>query len=116
VAGTTLVEQMEAQPAYTFAALNIERCTEADPKRYRMFSDIATQLPAFYDAFYDVMESPAVPVCCEDSVCMIAFVDEYMSVVDVSSGKDVWFAQLKEIGMKHGFAASGADYKQYGVG
>lgn len=114
--GTTLAEQMAVQPAYTFAALNIERCTDADPKRYRMFSDIATQLPAFYDVFYAKMAMPDLPACCADVDRMHRFIDAYMAVVDLASGKDAWFAQLKEIGGAHGFAASGADYKQYGVG
>jgi len=113
-AGTTLVEQMEAQPLYTFSALNIERCTEADPKRYRMFSDITTQLPAFYDAFYDVMEMPPLPESCTDVPRMQRFVDEYLAAVDLTGGKDAWFAQLKDIGGLHGFAASNADFKQFG--
>jgi glutamyl-tRNA synthetase len=112
----SLVAQMEAQPAYTFAALNIERCSEQDPKRYRMFSDIADQLPAFYDALYDAMPMPALPESLADSVRMSAFLDEYLPALDLTGGKEAWFAQLKEVGGKHGFAASNGDFKQYGPG
>jgi len=44
---------MEKYPDYTFAALNIERLTEQDPKRYTMWSDVALQLPMFYDEVYE---------------------------------------------------------------
>jgi hypothetical protein len=111
-----LVAQMEAQPAYTFAALNIERCSDQDPKRYRMFSDIADQLPAFYDMLYDAMPMPTLPESLTDSAKMSAFLDEYLPVLDLTGGKEARFVQLKEIGGKHGFAASNADFKQYGPG
>ena len=57
---------MKQYPEYTFTVLNIERLTDADPKRYRMFSDIATQLPAFYDEVWEILSKtrPAFPEAC----------------------------------------------------
>ncbi len=48
---------MKKHPEYTFNILNIERLTDADPKRYRMFSDIVDQLPNFYDEVREVVHT-----------------------------------------------------------
>lgn len=57
---------MKKDTLYTFAALNIERMTPADPKRYRMYSDIKDQLPAFFDDAWEYMRhhAPATPSVC----------------------------------------------------
>lgn len=103
---------MKKYPEYTFNVLNIERLTEADPKRYRMFSDIKDQLPNFYDEIRDVARTTgtSLPEACTPER-MSAFVAEYGEVIDLTMSKEEWFAQLKEIGAKHGFAASNADFK-----
>jgi glutamyl-tRNA synthetase len=110
-----LYELMQENPAYTFAALNIERMTDADPKRYRKFSDVREQLPAFYDNAWEALrkDAPAVPEVC-DNDRMAAFLGEYESVLNLAMSKDQWFAQFKELGAKHGFAASNADFKAGG--
>lgn len=109
---TSLVDLMKKYPEYTFNVLNIERLTEADPKRYRMFSDIIDQLPNFYDEVRDIVHTTgtSLPEACTPER-MAAFVAEYGEVIDLSMSKEDWFAQLKEIGAKHGFAASNADFK-----
>ncbi len=107
-----LHDLMKKYPEYTFNVLNIERLTDADPKRYRMFSDVAIQLPAFYDEIWEVMlvSKPELPVSC-DQARMAAFLAEYEALLDLNMSKDAWFAQFKEVGAKHGFAASNADFK-----
>ncbi len=110
-----LYELMQEEPAYTFAALNIERMTDADPKRYRKFSDVRDQLPAFYDNAWEALRknAPAIPDVC-DRDRMTAFLDEYESALDLEMSKDAWFSQFKELWAKHGFAASNADFKAGG--
>lgn len=107
-----LLDLMNKYPEYTFNVLNIERLTDADPKRYRMFSDIIDQLPTFYDEVRWIARnnSQSLPEACTTER-MQAFVDEYEEKLDLSMSKDEWFTQLKEIGSRHGFAASNADFK-----
>jgi glutamyl-tRNA synthetase len=110
-----LVSLMKKYPEYSFHILNIERLTEADPKRYRMFSDIVDQLPCFYDEIRE--KASAVPSIQFPEVCtadrMTWFLHEYASALDLSMSKQDWFNQLKEIGARHGFAASNGDFKAW---
>lgn len=110
--GQYLVELMKKYPEYTFNVLNIERLTDADPKRYRMFRDIVDQLPNFYDEVREVAHTTAssLPEACTPDR-MSTFVAEYGEIVDLTMSKEDWFAQLKEIGARNGFAASNADFK-----
>jgi hypothetical protein len=107
-----LLDLMKKYPEYTFNALNIERLTDQDPKRYRVFSDIIIQLPAFYDEVYTQLSAtkPALPEACAKEN-MNAFLDEYETLLDLDMTKEEWFAQFKEIGKKYGFAASNGDFK-----
>jgi glutamyl-tRNA synthetase len=47
-----LADLMKQDIFYTKAALNIERHTEKDPKRFYKFNDVDTQLRFFYDSEY----------------------------------------------------------------
>jgi len=44
-----LAKLMESDPSYTLSALNIERFTAKDPKRFTTFLDVENQLRFFYD-------------------------------------------------------------------
>lgn len=109
-----LAELMKKHPEYTFNILNIERLTDADPKRYRMFSDIVDQLPNFYDEVREVVHTTwtSFPEACTTER-MMAFVTEYERKLDLTMSKEDWFAQLKEIWARHGFATSNADFKAW---
>jgi hypothetical protein len=89
---------MKTHPEYTFHVLNIERLTDADPKRYRMFSDIKDQLPNFYDEVWGIATSTSqsLPESCVPDR-MENFISEYEENLDLTMSKDEWFAQLKEI-------------------
>ena len=89
---------MKKLPEYTFNVLNIERLTEADPKRYRMFADIVDQLPNFYDEVREIAHTTAasLPEACTPER-MQPFVAEYEEKLDLTMSKEDWFAQLKEI-------------------
>jgi hypothetical protein len=47
-----LANLMEQNIEYTKAALNIERHTEKDPKRFSTFKDVDAQLRFFFDSEY----------------------------------------------------------------
>ncbi|MEI8091721.1 MAG: hypothetical protein WCG98_05910 [bacterium] len=50
-----LATLMVSDPAYTQSALNIERHTPKDPKRFSTYADIENQLRFFYDAEWEKM-------------------------------------------------------------
>lgn len=106
---------MQKHPEYTFDALNIERCTELDPKRYHKYSDVSEQLPMFYDEEYEKHygEKPAYPENITGDVIK-NFVDAYIAQMDLSLDKNAWFEQLKEIGKSIGFATTNAEFKEGG--
>lgn len=106
---------MLKHPDYTFNALNIERCTELDPKRFHKFSDVSEQLPMFYDEEYEAhySEKPAYPENITPEVIK-QFVDLYAKELNLDLDKTARFEQLKELGKSIGFATSNAEFKEGG--
>lgn len=106
---------MQNHPEYTFDSLNIERCTELDPKRYHKYSDVSEQLPMFYDEEYEKYygEKPTYPENITGEVIKM-FVEKYISEIDLTLDKNAWFEQLKEIGKSVGFATTNAEFKEWG--
>ena len=104
---------MLKHPDYTFNALNIERCTELDPKRYHKYSDVSEQLPMFYDEEYEMHygEKPSYPENITPEV-MRQFIELYSSSLNLELDKNAWFEQLKELGKSIGFATSNAEFKE----
>ena len=108
---------------YARSALNIERHTEKDPKRFYTFKDIDTQLRFFFDSEWEkLVKNPELRVKSEDGKIngfgdfdmnlMKNFVDEYIRALDFSMTVEEWFEQLKQIGKKYGFAANNAEFKE----
>jgi hypothetical protein len=93
---------MQSDVEYTKAAMNIERHTEKDPKRFTTYTDIETQLKFFFDderekliqssEFRMQKENMVIP---EDIAKK--FVDEYSQDLNLDMTVEEWFAQLKEI-------------------
>ena len=112
---TDLANLMQSDPAYTLAAISIERHTELDPKRFNTFADVDTQLRFFYDSEYTTMWSDRDPLPdCIDTVKIQDFVKIYEEKLDLTISKEERFAQLKEIAKDYGFAPSNADFKAGG--
>lgn len=110
---------MESNLVYTKAALNIERHTAKDPKRFTTYVDIETQLRFFFDSERTkLIQSSEFRMQNENSSIAkdIAkkFVEEYVSVLDLTMSVEERFAQLKEIGKKYGFATNNAEFKEGG--
>lgn len=106
---------MKEQKKYTFDVLNIERLTEADPKRYQKLNDIVDQLPVFYDEVWQEMGkmAPSLPEACSPDR-MEQFLERYKNQLDLELSKEAWFEQLKQIGKENGFAPSNAEFKEGG--
>lgn len=105
---------MKSNIEYTKAALNIERHTEKDPKRFTTFQDVESQILFFYDDERHKLLSNKCnlpEMCNADS--MKAFIEEYKQELNLDITLEDWFAKLKEIWKKHGFACNNAEFKEW---
>ncbi|MEI6118398.1 MAG: hypothetical protein WCP92_04085 [bacterium] len=97
-----LAKLMQTNVTYVKAAMNIERHTAKDPKRFTTYADVETQLKFFFDDEREkLIQSSEFRMQNENSSIAkdIAkkFVEEYISVLDLTMSVEEWFAQLKEI-------------------
>ena len=101
-----LAKRMESDVEYVKAAMNIERHTEKDPKRFTTYADVETQLKFFFDdertklrneeqGQRDKDLSPSTFSLSPE--ILRQFVEEYAQVMNLSMSVEEWFAQLKEI-------------------
>ncbi|MDD3263014.1 MAG: glutamate--tRNA ligase [Candidatus Absconditabacteria bacterium] len=110
-----LADLMQVDVDYTKAALNIERHTQKDPKRFTTFQDVESQILFFYDKEWEKLlpTKPTLPeMCTADN--MKPFIEEYKQQLNLDMTLEDWFAQLKEIGKKYGFASNNAEFKEGG--
>ena len=110
-----LANLMKKDPEYTKAALNIERHTEKDPKRFTLYADIEKNILFFFDEKWSEIKAnkPEFPENIPAETWK-AFAEDYAQNYDLSGDVLTWFEQLKEIGKKYGFAANNAEFKQWG--
>lgn len=96
-----LAQLMQSDVDYTKAAMNIERHTAKDPKRFTTYADVETQLRFFFDdertKLQGNIETLKEGNAIADKVLMQKFVDEYSQAMDLSMPVEERFAQLKEI-------------------
>lgn len=118
-----LAQLMQSDVEYTKAAMNIERHTEKDPKRFTTYTDIETQLRFFFDDERTKLrdeekgkrEKGISPFTLNLSPDILKkFVDEYSQALNLDMTVEEWFAQLKEIWKKYGFAGNNAEFKEWG--
>lgn len=93
-----LAKLMQSDIAYVKAAMNIERHTAKDPKRFTTYADVETQLKFFFDDERTKLQAnkTTLPEICTAEI-MKPFVDEYIQVMNLQMSVEEWFAQLKEI-------------------
>ena len=101
-----LAELMQTDVPYVKAAMNIERHTEKDPKRFTTYADVETQLRFFFDEERTKLrdeekgkrEKGLSPFTFHLSPDILKqFVDEYSQALNLDMTVEEWFAQLKEI-------------------
>lgn len=107
-----LAKLMETYPDLTYQALDIERHTEKDPRRFTKLGDLRGQLQFFYEETFETLRqtAPMFPECITHEV-RTAFVEDYLKAYDPSMERDAWFEQLKDIAHAHKFARTGDEWK-----
>ena len=107
-----LAKLMETYPDITYRALDIERHTDKDPRRFTRFSDLRGQLQFFYEETFESLKSTVPPL--PDSITsevQRAFVDDYLKAYDPTMDRDAWFEQLKNLAHAHKFSRTGDEWK-----
>lgn len=105
---------MESDIEYTKAAINIERHTSKDPKRFTIFKDVEAQILFFYDSEREKLVSDA-PILSEifTKDLIDRFVADYSKKLDLNMTTEDWFNQLKEIWKQFWFAVNNAEFKEW---
>lgn len=110
----SLYELMLKYPEYTQSALNIERHTEKDPKRFTRLTDLRKQLILFYDETYAQLlaDKPALPENINQEV-VDKIVKFYVENYDESLDSNAWFEQMKSFASQNGFALNNQEFKTW---
>lgn len=93
---------LESDIEYVKSAMDIERHTQKDPKRFTTFLDVDSQIRFFFDEEWEKMLASRPPLP-EIFIAEVIkdFVDEYVQVLDLTMTVEAWFEQLKQVGKKH---------------
>lgn len=105
---------MANNPQLTYNALNIERFSEKDPKRFTKLSDVKSQLLYFYDESYHqlLLQKPQLSASINRQI-FEGFVSHYAEHYDPSLDKEAWFNQLKDIAKSFWFASNNQEFKEW---
>ncbi|MBU0626357.1 hypothetical protein KKG31_06850, partial [Patescibacteria group bacterium] len=108
-----LATLLESDLTYAKAAMNIERHTKKDPKRFTTFTDVEGQIMFFFDAEWEklIKDVKRETYNVERDV-VSKFISEYTEKLDLDMTVEEWFDQLKEIGKAHGFAGNNGEFKE----
>ncbi|USN57030.1 MAG: hypothetical protein H6766_00740 [Candidatus Peribacteria bacterium] len=97
---------------YIRDALNIERHTEKDPKRYVLYTDIYDQIAFFDDGIWGQRMVDVVWPEEFDRDFVATLLADYADRYDPSMDVEQWFDDLKEFGQGYGFAVNNAQFKE----
>lgn len=112
---TELFALMEKYPDLTKAAMNIERLSEKDPKRFIKISDVKNQLLPFYpETFAELRkDAPSFSESISPEV-RIKFFKQYSEEYNQKVTKEEWFEHLKNLWYSLGFARNNEEFKAWG--
>ena len=107
-----LLELINRDPEFFGDIMNIEREKENPRKDYEKFGNLPELIGFFYKEKYDKIASEPLPF---NEKFDKATIKEVLSALRDGLSLDLdeqgWFASMKEIGGKHGFAANNKEYK-----
>lgn len=93
--------------------INIEREQAKPRKDYEKFSDVACKIAFFYNDKFDTLVSNAVLPFNEfiSKDIIKEFLSDFANNFDLKEDESTWFASMKVLGSKHGFADDRKVYK-----
>ncbi len=109
-----LLDLINVDRDYFKQIMNIEREQDNPRKDYEKYSDIPNHIKFFYKDTYDQMFE-AQPLQFNEFIdvkLIKAILIEFHDTLDYSLDKQAWFDALKDLAVKHGFAANFKTYKK----
>ena len=106
----SLNAQIEKNPDYVKAILNIEKDRKNPRKDYAKFADIYPLIRFFFDEEYAKILEAGLPFREGDRKELASLLLD-CKALPFEGDEQTWFDALKEIGAKHGYATSNKDYK-----
>lgn len=100
-------------PSYFEEIMNIEKDKENVRKDYVKFGEVFNKIKFFYDEYYNQMmenELPFNPNIDKDLIKTI--LREFLETLNIDQSEQDWFAGLKALAAKHGFAGNAKEYKK----
>ena len=105
--------KIDADPSYFKKILNIEKDRKNPRKDYAKYSDIYPLIRFFYDEEYAKIAANPLPFNENAPKSTIkAFLLDASKSMPFGVDEATWFAAVKELGAKHGYASSNKDYKE----
>jgi glutamyl-tRNA synthetase len=113
VYNTTIATKLIENEDYSKKIFNIERVNEKPRKDFVKWLDVAEHIEFFFDDFYknSIKDGYNFPdhITIEDVNSVLT---SYIDVYDYSHDNDTWFATLKELSVKLGYAKNAKTFKK----
>ena len=107
-----LYELINRNPDYFGDIMYIEKDKENPRKDYEKFGDLIERIGFFYEEHYDEILKNPLPfnekAAKEDIIEILEALKEDLSL---KQDEQSWFANMKEIAVKHGYAGNRGEYK-----
>lgn len=109
-----IVKVLTSNPELFKEYINIEREKENPRKDYMKYSEIIEKNAFFYNDRYDqlINDNPLQFNANFDSSKIKEVLIDFANTLNYEVDEQTWFANLKQLGLRHGFAESGKIYKQ----
>ena len=107
-----LYNLIQANPEFFAQIVGIEREKENPRKDYEKYSDILPLIKFFYNEHYNEMVNDIVFPENVTMETVKTVLTEYVKVFDLSLSEEDWFAQMKEVAVKCGFASNAKEFKK----
>ena len=107
-----LYELINRNPDFFGDIMNIEKDKENPRKDYEKFGDLVERIGFMYEDRYDALLSEPLPYNEKNSKeTIIDVLTGLKEGLSLDQDEQSWFANMKEIGMAHGFAGNKQEYK-----
>ncbi len=107
-----LAELMKKHEEFTKNILNIERTGTKVRKDIAKWSDLRENLEYLYDELFFELNHEDEWQNVTDKAEIKNIITEYLNIYDANDDKDTWFAKMKDVAEKFGYAREVKEYKQ----
>ena len=106
-----LYERILDNEEYFTKIINIERDKPNPRKDYAVYGDIYPLTRFFYKEYYEMIGNHDAFKETLNKDLIKEILEDVRDNINLDVDEQTWFGQIKEIALKHGFAANGKDYK-----